>query len=224
MTMKTFKSIYKKACQRKGGDAALEALLPTPKSAKALRAQPDDRYFSLMSLRVFSAGLKHSMVLGKWPDFEDVFFGFDPARVRAMPDEDLEALMNKTRIIRHWGKIKATRANAAVFCEIAEESGSFGAWLADWPADDIVGLWETLSKRFSQLGGFFGPYFLRMAEKDTFMLSPDVVKALNQWGAIEGEPKGKRAKAEVQQAFNKWAEESGRPLSQISRILACSVD
>ena len=70
MTMKTFKSIYKKACQRKGGDAALEALLPTPKSAKALRAQPDDRYFSLMSLRVFSAGLKHSMVLGKWPDFE----------------------------------------------------------------------------------------------------------------------------------------------------------
>jgi hypothetical protein len=35
---------------------------------------------------------------------------------------------------------------------VAEESGSFGAWLADWPGTNIVELWETLAKRFSQMG------------------------------------------------------------------------
>lgn len=221
--MESFDKIHRIAADRKGATALAE-LLPTPKSAAALRREADDRLFSQMSLRVFSAGLKHSMVEGKWPDFEEVFFDFDPARVRAIPDEDLEGLMAETRIIRHWGKIKATRANAAAMCEIADEAGSFANWLADWPVEDAVGLWDTLQKRFNHLGGSSGSYFLRMVGKDTFMLSPDVVKALNQWGAYSGEPKGKRAKADVQGAFNDWMAESGMPLCQISRILACSVD
>ena len=56
-----------------------------PKSAEQLRAEGDDRYLSLMSLRIFRAGLKHSVVDARWPAFEEVFFGFDPARVVAMP-------------------------------------------------------------------------------------------------------------------------------------------
>jgi len=222
--MTPFETIRARAARRHGGEAALAELLPEPKSAAALEAEPDDRYLSLMSLRVFSSGLKHSMVQAKWPDFEEVFLGFDPARIRAMDDETLEGLMNETRIIRHWGKIKATRANAAALCAIAEAHGSFGRWLAAWPGDDAVGLWETLQKDFSQLGGSSGPYFLRMAGKDTFVLTKDVVKALNQWGAFDGEPKGKGAKRAVQETFNAWAEETGLPLCQISRILALSVD
>ncbi len=208
---------------RCGGAAALAEPLPEAKSAAALKAEPDARYLSLMSLRVFSAGLKHSMVKTKWPAFEDVFFGFDPPRVRAINDEGLEALMKEDRIIRHWGKIKATRANAAAMCDIAGEHGSFGAWLAGWPADDIVGLWNQLTGRFSQLGGASGPYFLRMAGKDTFMLTPDVIRALNGLGVAKGKISGKRDRAAVQEVFNGWMDETGRPLCQLSRILALSV-
>ena len=219
-----FADIRKIAEKRAGGPAALKKLLPESKSAKALKAMADDRYLSLMMLRVFSSGLKHSMVAGKWPDFEEIFFAFEPKRVAAIPDEDLEALLKETRIIRHWGKIKATRHNAAAMAEISAEHGGFGAWLAAWPEDDIVGLWDELQKRFTQLGGASGPYFLRMAGKDTFILTGDVVKALNKWGAYKGEPKGKKARREMQEAFNTWAAESGLSRAQMSRILALSVD
>lgn len=221
--MTPFEQIRATAEERHGA-AEIKKRLPEPASAKALKDRPDDRYLSLMSFRVFSAGLKHSMVENKWPAFEEVFLGFDPKRVRAFTDEQLEALLQEPRIIRHWGKIKATRHNAAAMCDIAGEHGSFGTWLGEWPADNVVALWSELQSRFSQLGGNSGPYFLRMTGKDTFVLTGDVIKALNKWGGYEGDPKGKKARAQVQIAFNAWAEESTLPLCQVSRILALSVD
>jgi 3-methyladenine DNA glycosylase Tag len=179
----SFAPIYDSALRRHG-EAALEERLPKPKSARELRAVKDDRYLSLMSQRIFRAGLKHSLVDAKWPDFEKAFHGFDPRRVRAMSDEAVEALLKNERLIRHWGKLKSVPANAAAMLELAEEKGGFGAFLADWPATEIVGLWEELGKRFTQLGGGSGPMFLRMAGKDTFVLSPCVVKALGEWGAF----------------------------------------
>ena len=142
----------------------------------------------------------------------------------AIPDEDLEALLKESRIIRHWGEIKAMRHNAAAMAEISAAHGGFASWLAAWPADDIVALWKELQTCFSQLGGASGSYFLRMAGKDTFILTRDTVKALNQWGAVKGEPKGKKARRDVQLVFNDWAAESGLGLAQMSRILAASVD
>jgi len=224
----SFDRIRKTAESRCGGAAALkdrlkERLTP-PKSPVALRKVADDRYLSLLSLRVFRAGLKHSLVDAKWPAFEEAFLGFDPRRLRAMSDEALEALMADKRLIRHWGKIKATRDNAAALCALIEECGSFGAYLADWPANDVVGLWHDLSKRFKQLGGNSAPVFLRMAGKDTFVLTDNVVRALNHWGAFDGLPKGKKAQVKVQEAFVDWAEEARSPLCEISMILAHSVD
>ncbi len=222
--MTPFSEIYAVAARRKGGEAALEAELPVPKDADALAAVSDDRYLSLMSLRIFRAGLRHALVDARWPAFEEVFHGFDPYRVRAMPDEALEALMNEKRIIRHWGKIKAVRDNAAALIAVSEEAGGFGRFLADWPGERIMGLWRELGRRFAQLGGNSGPYFLRMAGKDTFLLTGDVVRALAREGVIAGKPTTRDARAAVEAAFNRWAEESGRPLCQISRILAASID
>jgi 3-methyladenine DNA glycosylase Tag len=110
----------------------------------------DDRYLSQMSLRIFRAGLKHSLVDAKWPAFEEVFQAFEPHRVRAMSDEALEALLADTRLIRHWGKLKSVRDNAAAMIAIAEEHGSFGAWLANWPEPKIVELWEALAKSLAR--------------------------------------------------------------------------
>ena len=128
------------------------------------------------------------------------------------------------RLIRHWGKLKAVRDNAAAMIAIADEHGSFGIWLARWPASDIVGLWEALAKGFSQMGGNSGPSFLRMVGKDTFVLTHSVGAALQHWGAIDAPPKNRKDRAAVQSCFNAWAAETGRPLCQLSQILAASIE
>ncbi len=222
--MTLFDAILAEAQSRVGGAEALAARLPTPKSADALRATSDDRYLSLMAQRIFRAGLRHAMVDAKWPAFEEVFMGFEPRRVRAMPDEALEALMADTRIIRHWGKIKATRENAAAICALTEELGGFGGYLADWPEARIVELWDDLVRRFTQMGGKSASYFLRMTGKDTFLWNGVVMRALVHWGAVEETPKGKSGNRRMQAAFNDWAEATGLPLSHLSMILALSID
>jgi 3-methyladenine DNA glycosylase Tag len=212
------------AARSRHGAAALEAMLPQPRPPAELEAMGDDRHLSQMSLRIFRAGLKHSLVDGKWPAFEEVFDGFEPRRVRAMSDEALEGLLADKRLIRHWGKLKAVRDNAAAMLAVAEDNGSFGAWIARWPGADIVGLWEELAKRFSQMGGNSGPTFLRMVGKDTFIPTVSVVAGLKRWGVAEGAPKSRADRARVQSAFNAWAAETGRPLCQLSLILAHSVE
>ena len=214
----------RKAAEARLGKAELERRLPKVKSAAALKRVGDDRYLSLMSLRIFRAGLRHDMVDAKWPTFEKVFRGFEPRKVRAMSDEQVEALMGDRRLIRHLGKLKSVHANAAAMVELTEERGSFGAYLADWPGDGIVQLWDDLAKRFHQLGGNSGPYFLRMAGKDTFVLTYSVVKALQHWRAVTTEPKGKKDRARVGEIFSDWAKETGLPLAHLSMTLAASVD
>lgn len=219
-----FEAIEERARARLGGAQALVERLPIPKSADELRAMPDDRYLSEMSRRIFRAGLKYSLVDGKWPAFEEVFMGFAPQRVVAMSDEALEALLEDKRLIRHWGKLKSVRANAAAMMQLAEQKGGMGAYLADWPRDDLVGLWADLAKRFTQLGGNSGPYFLRMVGKDTFILTESVIKALNHWDAFDGTPKSKADREKVQEVFSEWHRASSRPYCQLSMILAASVD
>ena len=219
-----FRKIQEQAEILQGGVESLQRRLPKYKCGKALTSVPDSEYLSLMSRRIFRAGLKHSMVDAKWPDFEKLFHKFDIDAVRMMSDEDLERLMDDRRIIRHWGKIKSVRANATAIHELHNEYSGVGSYLARWPSDNIVGLWDDMKKRFSQLGGNSGPYFLRMAGKDTFILTRHVVLALNRWKVYDGEPKSKSARQKIQEVFNQWVEESGRPLGHISMILACSVD
>ncbi len=226
--MVEFQQILQAAEARAGGAAALQARLPTPKSAAELRALGDDRYLSLMSLRIFRAGLKHAMVDARWPAFEEAFQGFEPRRLRMMSDEDLDMLLTDRRLIRHAAKMHAVRANAAALCDLGEDQGGFGAYLAGWPDAEAVGLWDDLAQRFSHLGGNSGPYFLRMAGKDTFLLTGDVGRALQHWGlpwgTVDKPPKGKGDRKRVQAAFNGWSAETGRPLCQLSMVLALSAD
>jgi 3-methyladenine DNA glycosylase Tag len=108
--------------------------------------------------------------------------------------------------------------------DIAQEKGSFGAFIADWPVTDIVGLWKYLSKHGHQLGGLSAPRFLRMVGKDTFVPSDDVVAALNAQKIVDKAPTSLRDLAIVQGAFNQWHAESGRPMCQLSMMLAYTVN
>lgn len=220
--MKSFKWIYEHV-QDHFPDEDIESRLPQSKSSDLIAEVPDDRLLSDMVRRVFRAGLKHSLVDSKWPEFEKAFFQFSPEKVSLMSDEQLENLMQNDKIIRHWGKIKSVRTNALMVHELAEQHGSFAKFVAHWPSDDIVGLWAFLKKNGKQLGGNSGASFLRMVGKDTFLLTDDVVAGLKAQGIVDKKPSSKRDLQTVQDAFNIWQNESGRPMCQISRLLSYTV-
>lgn len=222
--MRDYKWLHEFCLNRFGSAKALEAMLPQPRSDAELRALSDDRYLSLISLRIFRAGLKHSLVDAKWPAFEEVFFGFDPEKVVLMGAERLENLMQDARLIRHLGKLKSVPRNAQFILDVRREKGSFGALIADWPVSDIVGLWKYLAKHGSQLGGLSAPRFLRMVGKDTFVPTDDMVAALKAQDVIDKAPTSLKDLAAVQAAFNQWQAESGRPLCQLSVMLAHTVN
>ena len=222
--MRDYQWLHEYCLNRFGSAAALEARLPQPRSDAELRALSDDRYLSLLALRVFRAGLKHSLVDAKWPAFEQVFFGFDPEKVVLMGAEHLERLMQDARLIRHLGKLKSVPRNAQLVLDVARERGSFGALIADWPSDDIVGLWQYLAKHGAQLGGLSAPRLLRMVGKDSFVPSTDVVAALKAQGVLDKAPTSRKELAAVQAVFNQWQAESGRPLCQLSVMLAHTVN
>ena len=221
--MESFASIFERACERKGGVAELEALLPEPLPARALAETADAAMLAEMTKCVFRAGFVWQIIENKWSGFEAAFHEFDVSRCAMLSDEELELLCSDDRIVKNAAKIRSVRGNAGFVAEVRDSHGSFGRYLADWPGDDIVGLWLELKKRGERLGGQTGRFFLRFIGKDTPVLSADVVSALVQQKVVDKEPTSKKALLELQAAFNAWAEESGRPLCQISRVLACSV-
>ncbi|MBM3111708.1 DNA-3-methyladenine glycosylase I [Pseudomonas sp. P66] len=222
--MRDYQWLHEYCLNRFGSAAALEAHLPQARTAEQLRAISADRYLSTLALRVFRAGLKHSLVDSKWPAFEQVFFGFDPHKVVLMGAEHLERLMQDTRIIRHLGKLKSVPRNAQMMLDVENERGSFAALIADWPVTDIVGLWKYLAKHGNQMGGLSAPRFLRMVGKDTFIPTNDMSAALIAQDIIDKPPTSQRDLALVQAAFNQWHAESGRPLCQLSVMLAHTVN
>ncbi len=219
-----FKTILARAEKRKGGPGGLKKLLPAKPSAKALEKIPDDRILSEMTKRVFSAGFAWSVIESKWPGFEKAFLGFKPAKLTFQPDDFWHEKLSDTAIVRNGAKINSVRENAAFVQEIAKEHGSFGKFLAKWPSSDEIGLLNLLNKRGSRLGGNTGQMFLRFIGWDGFVTSQDVVACLRDAGLdIAAEVKSKGDLAKVQAQFNAWAEETGLPYVQLSRICAMSI-
>lgn len=224
MALRSFQDIFERAAERKGGDGAIEAVLPTPKSPKALARVADSRWLAGMTRAIFQAGFSWKVVESKWPGFENAFWGFEPARCAMLSDEDLDRLVADTAIIRNARKILSVRDNA-IFCnELAAEHGSVGKAIANWPDEDFVGLSTLLKKRANRLGGNSGLYFLRQMGRDGWVLSASVVAALRHEGVVTKAPTSQRDLKAVQAAFDAWRQESGRPMMQISRVLALSVD
>lgn len=218
-----FRAIHDRALARKG-EAALAARLPAARRPAEIAAQPDDRWLSAMTRCVFSAGFVWQIIDAKWPGFEAAFHGFDPIALVTLQPTAIEALAQDARIVRNRQKINATLHNAAFVLDVAEQHGSFGRFVAEWPDDDLVGLLAVLKRRGSRLGGRSGPRALRLMGKPAFILTRDVVGALIHAGVIEKSPTSKGALRAVQAAFNRWGEESGLDHAQMSVILALSFD
>ncbi len=221
--MPKYATIYSKAAKRKGGDKNLEALLSKPLSRAKLAKKNDAEYLSEFSKKIFQSGFVWKVVENKWPNYEELFWGFDIDKLLMMPDEMLEQRAQDKRLIRNLKKIWAIRENAFMIDDTRRrEGGSFAKFIADWPVDDIVGLWSYLKKHGCRLGGNTGPYALRTLGKDTFLLTRDVEGFLRANKVIDTGINTKSALNNTQQFFNQLLEESGRHLCELSAIVAYS--
>ncbi|WP_209832490.1 DNA-3-methyladenine glycosylase I [Ruegeria sp. HKCCE3926] len=220
--MRSFDEIFDIAASRHGGIEAFEAQLNKPKSHEELAAMPDDRWLSIITKCVFQAGFNWKVIENKWDGFEAAFDGFDVGRCAFMDDEKFDSLLQDTRIVRNGTKIAAVRDNAAFLLELRNEGGA-GQVLGGWPSDDYVNLLAMLAKRGSRLGGASAQYAMRFAGRDSFILSQDVTARLIAEGVIDKPATSKKAMAAVQRAFNSWMDQSGRSLTEISRVLAMSL-
>ena len=222
--MRSFDEILEIAVARKGTKAAVLDGIKPPLPPDELAAIPDDRWLAMMARGIFQAGISWKVVEAKWPDIEEAFHGFDVGRVSMMDDDWFDELIADKRIVRSPPKVHAIRHNAAFIREVAEEHGSFGRKVSDWPDEGFHGLLMWLQKEGSRLGGGTGSYLMRFMGKDSYILSRDVVARLVAEGVVDKAPTSQKAKAAVQDAFNTWRAQSGRSFNEISRTLAQSID
>lgn len=217
--MRSFDEIYAISADRHGGPAALEEKLskPDPKVTEL----PEDRWLSTMTKCIFQAGFNWKVIEAKWDGFEEVFHGFDPGPCAFMAEDEFDRILSDTRVVRNGAKLATVRHNAAFLMELRDEGGA-GQVLGGWPSTDYIGLLDMLKRRGARLGGNTGQYAMRFAGRDSFILSQDVTTRLIAEGIIDKPATSKTALKAVQAAFNDWMEQSGRTLTEISRVLAMS--
>jgi 3-methyladenine DNA glycosylase Tag len=222
--METFYDIQQRAAKRKGGKAALAAIVHKPLTSKQLMKINDDEWLEEFTRKIFQSGFYWSVINKKWPGFREVFWDFSIKKLLMMPPEMLEEKSSDERIVRNYNKVKTVPINAAMIHFAAKDEGkSFHQLVAEWPTDDIIGLWAWLKKHGARLGGNTGPYALRAMGKDTFLLSRDVEAYLRANEIIDGGIQSKKSLKATQEFFNKMQQESGLTLQEISQTIAYSV-
>lgn len=221
--MRSFAEIHAIAAGRKGGAEALEALVEKPSPPDEVAASPDDRWLSSMARSLFEAGFNRKVIAAKWPGFEAAFEGFDVDRIAFYADAEMDRLLADRRVVRNGAKLAAVIDNALFLRDIRAGHGSPGRFFATWPDSDYVGLLDLLATRGSRLGGVTGQRMLRRMGRSSLILSTDVVARLVAEGIVTKTPSSRRDMRAVQTALNAWMAESGRSLTEISRVLAMSV-
>ena len=83
----------------------------------------DRALFEKLCLEGFQSGLSWILVLRRREAFRELFDGFDPARVAAYTDGDVERLLGDARIIRNRAKIEAAIGNARALLALEERDG-----------------------------------------------------------------------------------------------------
>ncbi|MDR7147683.1 DNA-3-methyladenine glycosylase I [Rhizobium sp. BE258] len=125
--------------------------------------------WEMLMLEGFQAGLAWIIILRKRDAFRAAFADFDPAKVSAFDERDIQRLMADPGIVRARAKIEATIKGAQIYCEMQDRGEDFSefcwsftkgipvlgdgkSWVATTP------LSETISKELKRRGfKFVGP-------------------------------------------------------------------
>ena len=89
----------------------------------------DHRLFEKLILEGAQAGLSWITILRKREAYRKLFRGFDPGKVAAMTDGELEAVLQDQGIVRNRLKVFSARRNALAFLAVQREFGSFDTFL-----------------------------------------------------------------------------------------------
>lgn len=107
----------------------------------------DTHLFEMLILEGAQAGLSWETILKRREGYRKAFHNFNPAKVAAMSDIELDALFKNEEIVRNRLKIYAARQNARVFLKTQEEFGSFDCYLWNFVnGKPIKNHWKTLEE------------------------------------------------------------------------------
>jgi 3-methyladenine DNA glycosylase Tag len=121
------------------------------------RPQRSSDYLAIVTRAIFQAGLSWNAIDARWEAFVRLFEAFDPARVAAFDEGDIERLLADGGIVRSRKKIVATIANARALLEI-EGTTTMAAYLRSFARyDDLA---ADLRKRFTFLGELSAYYLV----------------------------------------------------------------
>ena len=89
----------------------------------------DRKQFEFLCLESMQSGLSWKTILDKRENFRKAFSSFDPVKVAAYTDADIERLMSDAGIVRNRRKIEAIVNNARRFLEVQKEFGAFDRYI-----------------------------------------------------------------------------------------------
>jgi DNA-3-methyladenine glycosylase I len=89
----------------------------------------DRRLFEKLILEGAQAGLSWITILRKREAYREAYLGFDPVKVAAMTDAELEIVLQNPGVVRNRLKVFSARENARAFLAVQGEFGSFDRFL-----------------------------------------------------------------------------------------------
>ena len=90
----------------------------------------DDNYlYEMLVLQLFQSGLNWRVILHKRENFRKAFKDFDPVKVAALTDKEINDMCNDSSIIRNRRKIEAAVKNAKSVIIVSAKYGSFAKYL-----------------------------------------------------------------------------------------------
>jgi DNA-3-methyladenine glycosylase I len=132
----------------------------------------DRKLFEFLILEGAQAGLSWITILKKRENYRRGFAEFDPEKVAAFTETEIAALLTDPGLIRNRRKVEAAARNARAFLAVAEEYGSFAAYIWQfvdgaprqnaWPSLSDVPIYtpeaEAMSRELRRKGFIFvGP-------------------------------------------------------------------
>jgi DNA-3-methyladenine glycosylase I len=151
----------------------------------------DPTHYEFLVLEGAQAGLSWSTILHRRAGYRKAFAGFDVAKVARFTPAKVDKLLGDPGIIRNRAKVESAVRNARAFLAVAEEFGSFDAYIWGFVGGrPIVNSWrriaqvpptspesEALSKDLRRRGfGFAGPTVCYAHLQATGLVNDHLVK------------------------------------------------
>ena len=121
-------------------------------------------YLDVMSKAVFQSGISWRVVESKWQSTREAFGGFAAQKVASLSPDDIDELVQDTRVIRNRRKLEAIVGNANRMIELEEQYGSFRAYLRSHKDFDTTV--TALRRDFKFLGDMGCYYFLHVVGEE----------------------------------------------------------